>query len=528
MAIPSLDKLKEEKKAKSPKTSYALETVYNIPKSTAQFVQDTITPFLSPIETGKNLIELGKGVYNLSTPGEQPSEETARAIGKFYYDRYGGENFEQVKQNMLKTLKEDPIGFFADAALPLTIARAPLKADSVIVKATKAIDPTEAFIKATGSTYKFVVKPSFAKVGSYIRASSGLGDGVLSTAYQAGRVGGDELASLREQMSKNTDLATKLKPVYSYLEGLNKISKTRRDRYLQDMAKLDLEKIKINPVDVRRLVIEATQDFTKQGKATPKIQSKIDEINALVDDWVSEPKLHTVDGLDFLKQSLDDLKPDLMATDRTGAFVTNVQNKFKNKILDQSPEYASVMDAYSQSKILQNQIQKALGANNIEMIESIARKLQSTTRDNVSTSFGMRGKLLEELATEGGQPLLPYQLAGQAIEPLSPRGIQRLTALPGASATTYGAVTGNIPLAVLGGIQTAATSPRLLGEAAIRAGQVSKAMTPALESLYRMNEKFQSTYAPTLRTSRLIGATPLSEAEERKRKQEFLEQYPLK
>ena len=83
-------------------------------------------------------------------------------------------------------------------------------------------------------------------------------------------------------------------------------------------------------------------------------------------------------------------------------------------------------------------------------------------------------------------------------------------------------------MAVLGGIQTAATSPRLLGEAAIRAGQVSKAMTPALESLYRMNEKFQSTYAPTLRTSRLIGATPLSEAEERKRKQEFLEQYPLK
>jgi len=527
MAIKSLEQLREEKKAKSPKTSYALETAYNIPKSTAQFVQDTITPFLSPFETGKNLIELGKGVYNLSTPGEQPSEETARAIGKFYYDRYGGENFEQVKKNMLNTLKEDPIGFFADAALPLTIARAPLKADSVIVKATKAIDPTEALIKATGASYKFV-KPSFAKVGSYIRASSGLGDGVLSTAYQAGRVSGDELASLREQMSKNTDLATKLKPVYSYLEGLQKISKTRRDRYLKDMAKLDLEKIKINPVDVRRLVIEGTQDFTKQGKATPKIQNKINEINALVDDWISEPKLHTVDGLDFLKQSLDDLKPDLMATDRTGAFVTNVQNKFKNKILDQSPEYASVMDAYSQSKILQNQIQKALGANNVEMIESIARKLQSTTRDNVSTSFGMRGKLLEELATEGGQPLLPYQLAGQAIEPRSPRGIQRLTALPGASAGTYGAITGNIPLAVLGGIQTAATSPRLLGEAAIRAGQVSKAMTPALESLYKMNEQFRSAYAPTLRGSRVIGATPINEAEERTRKEKFLAQYPLK
>ena len=47
MAIKSLEQLREEKKAKSPKTSYALETAYNIPKSTAQFVQDTITPFLN-------------------------------------------------------------------------------------------------------------------------------------------------------------------------------------------------------------------------------------------------------------------------------------------------------------------------------------------------------------------------------------------------------------------------------------------------------------------------------------------------
>ena len=142
MAVKSLEELKKEKAKQSPQTNYALQTLYNIPKSSAQFVQDTITPILSPIDTAKNLIELGYGIYNLSTPGEQPSEETARAVGKYFYDRYGGENFDQVKSNVLKTLKEDPIGFFADAALPLTIARAPLKADSVIVKATKAIDPT--------------------------------------------------------------------------------------------------------------------------------------------------------------------------------------------------------------------------------------------------------------------------------------------------------------------------------------------------------------------------------------------------
>lgn len=525
MPVKSLEELKKEKAKQSPQTNYALQTLYNIPKSSAQFVQDTITPILSPIDTAKNLIELGNGIYNLSTPGEQPSEETARAVGKYFYDRYGGENFDQVKSNVLKTLKEDPIGFFADAALPLTIARAPLKADSVIVKATKAIDPTEALIKATGAGYKFVVKPSFAKLGGYIRASSGLGEGVLSTAYQAGRVGGDELAALREQMSKNTDLATKLKPVYSYLEGLQNISKTRRQEYLANMAKLGLDKIKVSPLEVRGLISEAVNEFTRGGKATPKIQAKIDQMNALVDDWIASPNLHTVDGLDFLKQSLDDLKPDVIAQDRTGAFVVNVQNKFKNRILEISPEYAAVMDAYAQSKTLQNQIQKALGANNIEMIESIARKLQSTSRDTVSTNFGMRRQLLEELATEGGQPLLPYQIAGQAITPVAPTGIRGALALPGAGVGGYGIATGNIPLMVAGGLQTAATSPRLLGELAIQSGKVASKVSPGLQKLYELYPSLDPYVKAGLRTTRAVEATGLSEAEDITRKKEFLKQF---
>jgi hypothetical protein len=524
MAVKSLEELKKEKAKQSPQTNYALQTLYNIPKSSAQFVQDTITPILSPIDTAKNLIELGYGIYNLSTPGEQPSEETARAVGKYFYDRYGGEDFNQVKSNVLKTLKEDPIGFFADAALPLTIARAPLKTDSVIVKATKAIDPTEALIKATGAGYKFV-RPSFAKLGGYIRASSGLGDGVLSTAYQAGRVGGDELAALREQMAQNTDIQTKAKPVMSYLEGLQNIAKKRRQEYLANMAKLGLDKIKVSPLEIRGIISESINEFTRAGKGTPKIKAKIDEINSFLNEWISDPRLHNVDGLDFFKQSLDDLKPAVTEQGRTGAFITDVQNRLKNKILEQSPEYANVMDAYSQSKVLQDQIKAALGADDITKIESIARKLQSTTRDNVSTSFGMRGRLLEELAAEGGQPLLPYQLAGQAIEPLSPRGIQKLTALPGASAAAYGALTGNIPLTVLAGLQSAATSPRLLGELAIQSGKVAGKVSPGLQKLYELYPSLDPYVKAGLRTTRAVEATGLSEAEDITRKKEFLKQF---
>jgi|11BtaG_2_1085332.scaffolds.fasta_scaffold04893_4 hypothetical protein len=529
MTIESLEDLKKQKQAESPATSYALETAYNIPSSTAKFVRDTIEPILSPIDTAKSVIELGKGIYNLSTPGEQPSEATARAVGKYFYDRYGGENLNQVKANISKTLKEDPIGFFADLAVPLTVTRAPLKADSIVSKVTKAIDPTEALIKGTKGAYQFVAKPSFSKLGSLIRGQAGLGDGVLQTAYKSGRVGGDPLRYLREQMSKDADLNTKLKPIYNYIEGLENISKARRKSYLEGMSKLGLDAIKIDPLKVRQSVIGVTGDFTRGGKAaTPKLRKKIEEVNNLVDEFIANPSLHTVDGLDFLKQSLNDLKPDVTARDRTSAYVTGLQNKFKKDILEKSPEYAGVMDAYSESALLQNQIQKALGKNDLTAIETIGRKLQASTRDNVATSYGLRTKLVEELAEEGKQPMLPYQLAGQALEPMLPRGISRaITGAVGTAAAGGGLYFQEPGLLALAATQTAASSPRLLGEAAIKAGQFGGKISPSMQKLYELYPNLDPYLVPSLKTTRFVGATPISEAQEISGKEEFLQKFPL-
>jgi hypothetical protein len=527
MALPSLEELKKEKAKQSPKTNYALQTLYNVPESGAQFIQDTILPLLSPIETAKNLIELGTGIYHLSTPGEQPSEEVARAVGKYFYDRYGGENLEQVKTNVAKTLKEDPVGFFADLALPLSVVRAPLKADSVIVKVTKAIDPTEVLIKGTGAAYQHVAKPSFQAVGGMIRGQAGIGDGVLSTAYYAAREGGEPLAYLKEQMSKNADLETKLKPVYSYLEGLENIANARKASYLEKMSELGLENIKINPLNVRQTVIEATNEFTKEGLGTPKIKAKINEVNNLVDEFLSNPKLHTIDGLDFLKQSLDDLKPDALKKDRTGAYITTLQNKFKNQILEQSPEYRGVMEAYSESKTLQDQIQKAIGKQDPIAIESISRKLQASTRDNVATSYGLRSKLIDELAMEGKQPMLPYQLAGQALEPILPRGIGRVTT-PTVTGLLGGAgVFVDPSFFALAAAQTGMSSPRFLAEVAMRSGQISGKVSPSLQKLSNVLPELRPTVAPTLRTTRLMEAAPISETKSQREKEEFLRKYGL-
>ena len=69
MTIESLEDLKKQKQAESPATSYALETAYNIPSSTAKFVRDTIEPILSPIDTAKSVIELSKYKKHLVVEG---------------------------------------------------------------------------------------------------------------------------------------------------------------------------------------------------------------------------------------------------------------------------------------------------------------------------------------------------------------------------------------------------------------------------------------------------------------------------
>jgi hypothetical protein len=56
----------------------------NTPSSATQFVDDMVTPFLSPGETASALTSLAKGLIQLAVPGEQADEATAKAVGKFF------------------------------------------------------------------------------------------------------------------------------------------------------------------------------------------------------------------------------------------------------------------------------------------------------------------------------------------------------------------------------------------------------------------------------------------------------------
>ena len=96
-------------------------------------------------------------------------------------------------------------------------------------------------------------------------------------------------------------------------------------------------------------------------------------------------------------------------------------------------------------------------------------------RNNVNTNYGYRQELANKLMQSGGGDLMPA-IAGQALSAKTPRGLVGqgldVSALLG-TALTGGA---HIPATLA---TMATTSPRLMGEAAYKAGQIA-AKTPKM------------------------------------------------
>ena len=94
--------------------SYWWDTLSNVPGSTYNLVVDTISPFLSPIETAESMADLGVGLYSLATGGDAPEEAVAEAVGEYFVDRYGS---AEALKNSFRT---DPVGVAGDVLGAMT------------------------------------------------------------------------------------------------------------------------------------------------------------------------------------------------------------------------------------------------------------------------------------------------------------------------------------------------------------------------------------------------------------------------
>jgi cytochrome c551/c552 len=163
-----------------------------------------------------------------------------------------------------------------------------------------------------------------------------------------------------------------------------------------------------------------------------------------------------------------------------------VYDSVKNQISTQAPEYSKVMKNYTDASDQIKEIERALSLGNTASADTAMRKLQSLMRNNVNTNYGQRLELAKQLEAMGGNEIMPA-LAGQALSSKLPRGLQGAANIP----SSYMAFGVGGP--ALAAIDLAASSPRLVGEAAYKYGQMANALNKAKQPVTDITKQLPMT-----------------------------------
>ena len=450
--------------------------VSNFGRSARQYGADIYTAVSDPINTAKSIYELGKGAVQLVIPGEQGNEELARGVGKFFAERYG------TVENIKKTIANDPVAVLGDLSMMLSgggtlAARIPglTKASKFASKALPGkfeitpesiakfgsnIDPLSMAGKSIAGAAQGIGNLSADVVGGVL---SGSGSTPLKTAFREGLEGGDTVAkSMRGTAVEAEEVVRKAH------DQMKNLAQERLDLYRANKDKWTGMNNKIDFSETmalwknKKASAETHRGFRRVWDATEK--GKIEKLEEILKSFEKNKAIHNAEGFDVLKQTLYEVNINPAEHKVANKLRNELYDNIRNKIKDEIPEYAKAMDDYQKALDLEKQLEKTLSLGGDIPVDTTLRKLQSAMRDNVNAGLGHREKLLKELDKSGE---IFDTLAGQALNPKTPRGIARMGA--GFAGLGVQGSTGFNP--TLAGVM-GAQSPRLTGEAARLAGRV--------------------------------------------------------
>lgn len=455
----------------------------NLGGSAANLAGDLVHAITHPVETASGLVDLAAGVVSkgANAVGLHPNpdrraeiEATADAVGKSIADRYG--SVDAIK----RTLANDPVGAAADIALPAKGAGGALKGVGLTRRAGEAVSRAADFIdpvSLTGRAIGGAARGASAAVPVALGLSSGAGAQPVRQAYRAGKEGSDVFfENMRGQrpISESVDMArsavdaTKADRTANYLAGKSEFAA------VQEPVRLFPA---IQAVEDARASIRATNEAGDVvAKVDPVAEAKLRQVAAKIAEFdkLSGPYGLSVAHADDLKKAIGVIWKGINPQTQGNAsrVVGNVYNAVKASIEEQAPTYAKTMRDYANASDAISEVERTLSLGQKATNDTAARKLQSTMRNNVNTSFGQRESLLNKLAEK--QPELPNAVAGQALNSLAPRGLQAVTTLGAAwSALSNPLVAPFLPL----------TSPRVVGEIAGGAGRAAGAVEPYVAAI---------------------------------------------
>lgn len=455
--------------------------IQNFPSSLGQMAKDIYGVVTSPVQTVKGVLDVAAGTLQNILPeslvkavGEdQRSREAARQVATFYANRYGGT--EQAK----RTIAEDPAGFLADVSTILTggagaargvgtqVSRVAPSVGGAITKAAEATAKTASYVDPLSATVKATTAGLGQVLPAILGATTGAGTQPIQEAFKAGKTGGEASQAFRQNIRGQADMLDVLNAAKANLQT---IGESRQAAYRQSMDAIKSDKTVLDLTGVDAAVNQALNRTTFKGQVKDELaNTKLKDVQAIVDEWkaLDPAEFHTPEGLDALKQRIGaELDKIPFEQKNARAVVGSVYDATKKEISKQAPTYDKTMKSYSEASDLIREIERSLSLGQKSSADTALRKLQSIMRNNVNTNYGQRSVLMKELEEQGGRALAP-SLAGQALSTPIPRGIQQATGPLG----VFGAfqMAGTPEALMLG----AASSPRVVGEAAYKAGQLA-------------------------------------------------------
>ncbi len=236
---------------------------------------------------------------------------------------------------------------------------------------------------------------------------------------------------------------------------------------------------------------------------SPKTLPVRKEIYDTVVKWGNrDPQtFHTPVALDKMKREIGDIRDAQEFGKPSFKAANDVYKAIDAEITRQFPEYAKAMKNYAETSDKLDNLKRTLSLGHNATADTALRKLQSSMRDNVNTSYGGRIALIDEL--EKLSPGIKERLAGQALSSPIPRGLSKHVSIGqlGAAATL---ALHNPLLGVPLGAATALSSPRLMGEGALLAGKaIGKVSRATPKTVKEIASKIPTR--PLMMTSRGMG-----------------------
>ena len=482
------------------------QAVVNTPASAGRMISGLYEAVTSPVQTVSGLMDVAAGglqnvlpkpvtdfinQFETNPEAAKRAVNTANAMGGMYKERYG--TLEGIKN----TIATDPVGVAGDLSTLLAggagLARGasaiagPGRAGAAISgvadklsTASNVTNPINAMVKAPGIAYDLA--SALTKQGLSLK--TGVGTEPITQAVKAGREGNTTFV---ENMRGQVPITQVLDDAKT---NLAKMNLDKQKDYRSGMVNIKNDKSVLDFAGIDKAIKDAEGLAYFKGKVKDKTAASVlNDIKAKVSDWKkSDPaEFHTPEGMDNLKQSLWEDFGKLGMEEKT-AFSAGKQiyDAVKNQISTQAPEYSKVMKNYTEATDQIKEIERALSLGNKASADTAMRKLQSLMRNNVNTNYGQRLELAKQLEAMGGNEMMPA-LAGQAMNEFTPRGLQRATAGPEA----FLAYSAGGPL--LAAADLAASSPRLVGEAAYKYGQMANALNKAKQPVTNITKQLPMT-----------------------------------